>query len=172
MKPDLQTEMNSNDSGDHTKPASSTRDANQPERWLLVLSPFLKQVNMRTLALLMFVGFAVLNTTRGNDAQIKEPSFAGTNNVKIVDNNHDEGAQIATEPTRYTISASPILWQFVTSTINALKSALNDQSLIDYAKQQGLDTSGLLTTPCPNASSQSPSSSEQPATQSSKPLAD
>jgi len=100
---------------------------------------------MRTLALLMFVGFAVLNTTRGNDAQIKEPGFAGTNNIKIVDNNYDEAAHIATGPNKDTISAS-------------LKSALNDQSLIDYAKQQGLDTSGLLTTPCPNASSQSPSS--------------
>ena len=150
--------MKPNHNSARRTPASSVRDHNEPESWLVVVSPFLRQVNMRTLALLMFVGFAVLNTTRGNDAQIKEPGFAGTNNIKIVDNNYDEAAHIATGPNKDTISASPILWQFVTGTINALKSALNDQSLIDYAKQQGLDTSGLLTTPCPNASSQSPSS--------------
>src|ERR1700756_4155668 len=91
--------MNSTDTSDHTTPASSTRDHNQPGTWQVGTSPFLRHVNMRTLALLMFIGFAILNTTHGKDAETKEPA-AGINNTEVVTNGHHES-------TRFTDHAPP-----------------------------------------------------------------
>ena len=122
---------------------------------------------MRTLALLMFVGFAVLNTTHGKDAETK--ALAGTNKIEIVDNSHNEAAHVATEPVGHTTSEGSILWQFMSSIFDAVKNALNDPSLIDYAKQQGIETSDSLTTLRSNASSQSATPSEPPLSQSTKP---
>jgi hypothetical protein len=101
---------------------------------------------MRTLALLMFVGFAVLNTTHGKDAETKESALAGTNKIEIVDNSHNEAAHVATEPAGHTTSEGSILWQFMSTLFITVKNALNDPSLIDYAKQQGIETSDSLTT--------------------------
>ena len=53
-------------------PASGVHNHKQPQWWLAPLSPFLTYINMRTLALLMFVSFAVLNTTHGNDGKTKQ----------------------------------------------------------------------------------------------------
>jgi hypothetical protein len=137
-------------------PASGVHHQKQSQCWLAPLSPFLKHVNMRTLALLMFVGFAVLNTTHGKDAETKESAFAGTNKIEIVDEKHNEAAHVATEPTGHTTSEGSILWQFMSSIFNTFKSALNDPALIEYAKQQGIETSDSLTTPCQKAASKSP----------------
>jgi hypothetical protein len=164
--------MKANHESDHRVAAGFGHHYKQPGRWLALLLPFLRHVSMRTLALLMFVGFAVLNTTHGKDTETKEPVFAGTNKIEIVDNSHNEAAHVAAEPTGHTISASSILWQFLSNIVNGFAQALNDAALIEYAKEQGLDTSDSLTAPCPDASGQSPSSFEQPPTQSSKPSAD
>jgi hypothetical protein len=157
--------MNSTDTSDHTTPASSTRDHNQPGTWQAATPPFLRQVNMCTLALLMFVGFAVLNTTHGKDAEIKTSAFAGTNKIEIVDNSQNEAAHVATESAAHTTSEGSILWQF-SSICHAVTNALNDPSLIDYAKQQGIETSDSLRS---NASSHSATPSERQLTQSTKP---
>jgi hypothetical protein len=153
--------MNSNDTSDHATPASSTRDHNEPGTWQAAASPFLKHANMRTLALLMFVGSAVLNTSHGKDA------LAGTNKIEIVDNRHNEAAHVATESAAHTTSEGSVLWQF-RSIFNAVTNALNDPSLIDYAKQQGIETSDSLPTLTSNASSPA-SPSHQQLTQSTKP---
>jgi hypothetical protein len=131
------------------------------------MSPFLKYANMRTLALLMFVGFAVLNTTHGKDAETK--ALAGTNRIEIVDNSHNEGTHVATEPAGRAASEGSILWQFMSNIVYAVTNALNDSSLIDCAKQQGIETSDSLTTLRSNASSHSATPSEPALTQSTKP---
>jgi hypothetical protein len=161
--------MNSNDTSDHTTPAFSTRDHNQPKIWQAATSPFLRYANMRTLALLMFVGFAVLNTTHGKDADTKESALTGTNKIEIVDRTHNEATHVATEPAGRATSEGSILWQFVGNIFNVVTNALNDPSLIDYARQQGIETSDSLTTLRSNASSHSATRSEPALTQSITP---
>ena len=132
--------MNSTDTSNHTTPTSYSGDQNQPGTWLVALFPLLKYLNTRTLALLMFVGFAFLNTTHGKDAQTDKPTV-GVTNTEPRDNGY-QGASAA---------ASLILWQFTARIVHAFIAALNDPSLIEYAKQQGTDIPELQTTPCHGA---------------------
>ena len=121
-------------------PASGVHHHKQPQWWLAPLSPFLKHVNMPTLALLMFLGVALLNTSDGKDAQTKEPA-AGISNTEVVTDGHHESSPVA----------PLILWQFTRRIVQAFTAAVNDPSLIEYAKQQGTDTRDLQTTPCRGA---------------------
>ena len=121
-------------------PASGVHDHKQPQWWLAPLSPFLKHVNMRTLALLMFLGVALLNTTDGKDAQTKEPA-AGISNTEVVTNGRHESSPVA----------PLILWQLTKRIAQAFTAAVNDPSLIEYAKQQGTDIPDLRTKPCRGA---------------------
>ena len=95
---------------------------------------------MRTLALLMFLGVALLNTTDGKDAQTKEPT-AGISNTEVVTNGRHESPPVA----------PLILWQLAKRIAQAFTAVVNDPSLIEYAKQQGIDTLDLQTTPCRGA---------------------
>ena len=88
----------------------------------------------------MFFGVALLNTTDGKDAQTKEPSTE-VNKTEVVTNSSDESSPVTLL----------ILWQFTRWVVQAFTAAVNDPSLIDYAKQQGTDTLDLQTTPCPGA---------------------
>ena len=121
-------------------PASGVHDHEQPQWWLAPLLPFLKHVNMRTLALLMFLGVALLNTTDGQDAQTKEPA-AEKSNTEVITDGHHESWPVA----------PLILWQLTKRLAEAFTAAVNDPSLIEYAKQQGTDTLDLQTTPCRSA---------------------
>src|SRR6266478_2476177 len=103
-------------------PASRVHDHKQPQWWLAPMSPFLKHVNMRTLALLMFLGVALLNTTDGKDAQTKEPA-AGISNTEVVTNGGHESSPVA----------QLILWQFTKRIVQPFTAAINDPSLIEYA---------------------------------------
>ena len=116
---------------------SGVHDHKQPQWWLAPLSPFLKHVNMRALALLLFLGVALLNNTDGKDAQTKEPG-AGTGNTEVVTNGGHESPPVA----------PLILWQLTKRIAQAFTAAVNDPSLIEYAKQQRTDTLDLQTTPC------------------------
>ena len=118
-------------------PASGVHDHKQPQWWLAPLLPFLKHVNMRTLALLMFLGVALLNTSDGKDAQTKEPA-AGISNTEVVTDGRHESSPVA----------PLILWQLTKRIAQAFTSAVNDPSLIEYARQQGSDIPDLQTTPC------------------------
>src|SRR5438874_5663392 len=106
-------------------PASGVHDHKQPQWWLAPLLPFLKHVNMRTLALLMFLGVALLNTTDGKDAQIKEPA-AGISNTEVVTNGRQESPPVALL----------LLWQLAKRIAQARTAAVKDRWLIEYAKQQ------------------------------------
>ena len=121
-------------------PASGVHDHKQPQWWLAPLSPFLKHVNMRTLALLMFFGVALLNTTDGKDAQTDKPTV-GVTNTEPRDNDY-QGASAA---------APLILWQLTARIVHAFTAALNDPALIEYARQQGKDIPDLQTTSCQGA---------------------
>jgi len=120
--------------------ASGVHDHKQPQWWLAPLLPFLPYINMRTLALLMFVGFAFLNTTHGKEAQTAKPA-AGVTNPEPRDNGY-QGASAA---------APLILWQLTARIVHAFTAALNDPALIEYARQQGEDIPDLQTTPCQGA---------------------
>jgi hypothetical protein len=89
------------------------------------------------LAFLLFVGFALLNTTHGKDAETDKP-VAGVTNTEPRDNGY-QGASAA---------APLILWQFTARIVHAFTAALNEPSLIEYAKQQRSDIHDLQTTPC------------------------
>jgi hypothetical protein len=95
---------------------------------------------MGTLALLMFLGVALLNTTDGKDAQTKEPA-AGARKTEVVAYGRHELSPVV----------PLILWQFTRRIVEAFTAAVNDPSLIEYAKQQGTDTLDLQTTPCQGA---------------------
>jgi hypothetical protein len=124
--------MNSTDTSNHTAPTSSSGDHNQPGTWLAALFPLLRYVNTRTLALLMFVAFAFLNTTHGKDAQTDKPA-AGVTNTEPRDNCY-QGASAA---------APLILWQFTARIVHAFRAAQNNPTLIEYAKQQEKDIPDL-----------------------------
>jgi hypothetical protein len=130
--------MNSTDTSTHRPPTSSGADNNQPGTWLAAASPLLRYLNTRTLAFLLFVGFAFLNTTHGKDALTDKPA-AGVTEPR---GNGYQGAAAA---------APLILWQFTARIVRAFTAALNDPALIEYAKQQGKDIPDLQTTPCQGA---------------------
>jgi hypothetical protein len=132
--------MNSTDTSTHRPATSSGADNNQPETWLAAVLPLLRYLNTRTLAFLLFVGFAFLNTTDGKDAQPDKPA-AGVTNTEPRDNDY-QGAPAA---------APLILWQFTVRIVHAFTAALNDPALIEYARQQGKDIPHLQTKPCQGA---------------------
>ena len=101
---------------------------------------------MRTLALLMFVTFAILNTTHGNDSETNQQVTKNTV-TQIIANQQLDLAQASTLPTNYTTPAPSILWQLTERIVQAFTAAVNDPSLIEYAKQQGTDIPDLQTTP-------------------------
>jgi hypothetical protein len=156
--------MKANHKSSRRTPASFVLDDNQPDGWLTVLSPFLTYINMRTLALLMFVSFAVLNTTHGNDGETKQQVTAGNIGTQVISNRQHDLAQAATPPTNCATSALSILWQFLSKSVNGFDQALNDPALIEYAKEQGVDTSGLRAALSQAPAHQSRMSSSFPAT--------
>ncbi len=56
-------------------------------RCVTVLSPFLRHVNTRTLAFVMFVAFTLLSSTRGKESEIRDlASTKGTKTEVVIDN--------------------------------------------------------------------------------------
>ena len=68
--------------------ATSVHHRNEPGWWLALLSAFLRHVKMSTLAFLLFVGFAVLNTTHGKETGTWQPASLGNSKIEIIDNGH------------------------------------------------------------------------------------
>src|SRR5205814_7618069 len=121
--------MNSTDTSNNTTPTSSSGDHNRPETWLAARFPLLRYLNTRTVAFLLFVGFAFLNATHGKDAQTDDKPAAGVTNTEP----RDDGYQGP------SATAALILWQFAARIVHAFTAELDDPSLIEYAKQQGTD---------------------------------
>ena len=132
--------MNSTDTSSHRSSTFSGADNNQSGTWLVAALPLLKYLNTQTLAFLLFVGFAFLNTTHGKDAPTDKPAVGVTNTER-----RDNGYQGA------SAAAPLILWQFTARIVHAFTAAINDPALIEYAKQQGQDIPDLQTTPCQGA---------------------
>ena len=109
---------------------------------------------MSTLALLMFVSFAVLNTTHGNDGETKQ-QVTGNIETQVISNRQHDLGQAATPL---------ILWQFLSKMVTGFNQALNDPALIEYAKEQGVDTSGLAAALSQDPAHQSRISSSRPKT--------
>ena len=150
MKADFKKTMKPNDTNNHRASLSFSANHKGPTTRLAGVSRLLPYLNTRTLALLMFVGFALLNTTHGKDAENNE-SAAITKNTETVGNSHRRTSDVRTEPTGEPISAALVLLQFTGRLVHAFTAALNDPSLIEYAKQQGTDIPDLQTTPCQGA---------------------
>jgi hypothetical protein len=148
--------------------ANSAYHYTQPPRWPVRLSPLLRHLNTSTLALLMFVGFALLSTTRGKDAEEEHVAFAASPKAEVDDNSHYASPQVPIESSTQTILESARLLQLLGWILNAFKDAFDDPALAQDGKQQGIDTSDNQGTPCSNASGQSSNSPSLPSTQSSK----
>jgi len=152
--------------------ASVVQQEKPPARCVSVLSPFLRHLNTGTLAFIMFVALALLSTTRGKEAETREPAPAGTTKSEVViDKQHNDVPEVVTEAAGQTMSPPLTLWQFMGRIINAFESAFNDPSLIEYANQQGIGIPDSPTAPLSDTSSQPPapskSSSSQPSRSSS-----
>ena len=148
--------------------ASSLYRYPQSPRWPTSLSPLLRRLNTGTLALLMFVGFAVLSNTRGNDADDEHVAFAALPKAKVVDKSHYATSQLPTESSTQTMLEPARLFALLGWIFNAFKDVFDDPALAQYANQQGIDTSGNQGTPCSNAAGQSSNSLSLPSPQSSK----
>ena len=97
---------------------------------------------MRTLALLMFVSFAVLNTTHGNDGETKQ-QVTGNIETQLISNRQHDLAQAATPQTNCTTSAPSILWQLTERIVQAFTAAVNDPSLIQSRIENASAAYGL-----------------------------
>ena len=80
--------------------ATFIHHCNEPGLWLAVLSTFLRHVNMCTLALFLFVGFAVLDTTHGKETETWKPASLGNSKIEIIDGHHSPSHEEATEDSR------------------------------------------------------------------------
>jgi hypothetical protein len=148
--------------------ASSVYRYPQSRRWPTSLSPLLRRLNTGTLALLMFVGFAVLSNTRGKDADDEHVALAALPKAKVVDNSRYATSQVPTESSTQTTLEPPRLFALLGWIFNAFKDVFDDPALAQYAQQQGIDTSGNQGTPCSDAAGQSSNSRSLPSPQSSK----
>jgi hypothetical protein len=79
----------------------------------------------------MFVGFALLNTTHGKEAQTTRPA-TGSTNTEVGGNRQGNSAEVAL-----------IVWQFTRPFVHALTGELNGPSHSVYATQQEKDTPDL-----------------------------
>jgi hypothetical protein len=123
---------------------------------------------MGTLAFIMFLALALLNTTRGKEAETREPApVETTKSAVIIDKQHDNVPNVVTKAAGQTMSPPLTLSQFMGRIINAF----NDPSLIEYANQQGISIADSPTATLPDTSSQplapSKSTSSQPSRSSS-----
>ncbi len=158
--------MKRNHKRSHMLSASFVHHQKAPERCVSVLSPFLRHLNMGTLAFIMFVALALLSTTRGKEAETREPApIETTKSEVIIDKQHDNVPNVVTKAAGQTISPPLTLWQFMVRIIDAFKGAFNAPSLIEYANQFGIDTADSPTAPLPDTSGQPLAPSKSPSSQ-------
>jgi hypothetical protein len=130
-----------------------------------VLTPFLRHLNTATLAFVMFVALALLSNTRGKEAETRELAPVETTKSEvIIDKQHDNAPNVVTKAAGQTMSPPLTLWQFMVRIIDAFKGAFNAPSLIEYAKEQGVDTSDSPTAMGQQPAAQSTTSPAPPST--------
>lgn len=127
---------------------------------------FFRHVNTNTLALVLFVALALLNTMRGNERATREsPPVETTKSEVIIDKQHDNVPNVVIEAAGQTMSPSLTLWQFMGRIINAFEAAFNNPSLIEYANQQGIGIIDSPTVPLPDTSREPLTPSKSPSSQ-------
>jgi hypothetical protein len=158
--------MKPNHKRSHMMSASFVRHQKAPARCVSVISPFLRNLNMGTLAFIMFVGFALLSTTRGKEAETRQLAPVETTKSEIIiDKQHDNVPNVVTKAAGQTMSPPLTLWQFMVRIIDAFKGAFNDPSLIEYANQLGIGIADSPTAPLPDTSGQPLAPSKSPSSQ-------
>ena len=146
--------------------ASFVHHQKTPERCVSVLSPFLRRLNMGTLAFVLFVALALLNTMRGKEPETRESAPVETTKSEVItDKQHNNVPNVVTEAAGQTMSPPLTLWQVMGRIINALQVAFNDPSIIEYANQQGIGIEDSPTAPLPDTSSQPLTPSKSPSSQ-------
>ena len=73
-------------------------------RWVTVLSPFLRHVNTRTLALFLFVALALLTTMRGKEPETRESAPAKATKTEVVIGNFNFSPKTFTVPVGATVT--------------------------------------------------------------------
>jgi plastocyanin len=79
--------------------ASPTHYRKPMTRCVTVLTPFLRHLNTGTLAFIMFVAFALLSNTRGNEAETRELAPAKATKTEVVIDNFSFSPKTFTVPT-------------------------------------------------------------------------
>jgi hypothetical protein len=101
-------------------------------------SPFLKYVSQGSLAMVLFIALAVLASIGNRPSDKGSPGLSRSPSVsKLADNESN---------------LSLDLGHLFAKTVGSVKDAFNDPALIEYAKEQGIDTPDSLATPLPNTS--------------------
>jgi len=138
-------------------------------RCVSVIAPFLRRLNMGTLAFVLFIALALLNTIRGKEPETRESApIETTSSEVIIDKQDDNVPNVVTKAAGQTMSRPLTLSQFIGRIINAFKGAFNDPSLIEYANQQGIGIADSPTAPLPDTSSQPLAPSKSPSSQPSR----
>ena len=86
-----------------TSPAHYRKPAT---RCVTVLSPFLRHVNTRTLALFLFVALALLTTMRGKEPETRESAPAKATKTEVVIGNFNFSPKTFTVPVGATVTWS------------------------------------------------------------------
>ena len=84
--------------------ASPVHDHKPTARCVSVLSPFLRHVNTGTLAFVLFVALALLNTTRGKEAETKASIPVKASRTEVVIDNFSFSPKTFTVPAGATVA--------------------------------------------------------------------
>src|SRR6266581_1494990 len=84
--------------------ASPVHDHKPTARCVSVLSPFLRHVNTGTLAFVLFVALALLNTMRGKEPDTRESASAKATKTEVVIGNFSFSPKTFTVPVGATVT--------------------------------------------------------------------
>jgi plastocyanin len=84
--------------------ASPVHYQNRATRSVSIISPFLRHLNMGTLAFVLFVALALLNTMRGTEPETRESTSAKAKKGKVVIDNFSFSPRTFTVPVGATVT--------------------------------------------------------------------
>jgi len=84
--------------------ASPVHYQNRTTRSVSVIPPFLRHLNMGTLAFVLFVALAILNTMRGKEPETRESASAKATKTEVVIGNYSFSPKTLTVPVGATVT--------------------------------------------------------------------
>src|SRR5439155_17811786 len=84
--------------------ASPVHYQNRATRSVSIISPFLRHLNMSTLALILFVALALLSTMRGKEPETRESAPAKSTKTEVVIDNFSFSPKTFTVPAGATVT--------------------------------------------------------------------